>query len=58
MKTITNTGVQGKQILLMTAKGASWQYLAPRERVVVSDSMISEQIKTLVKRREIKLENS
>ena len=59
MKTITNEGLQSKNLILNESNGETKQlWIKPGESVQVPHSCISEQIKILVNRRILKLTNS
>ena len=59
MKTITNEGLQSKNLILNESNGKTKQHwLKPGESIQVFSSCISEQIRILADRRIIKLTNS
>jgi hypothetical protein len=59
MKTITNEGLQSKTIIFNESQGSTKQHwLKPGESVTVPLSWISNQIKTLEKRRILKITNN
>ena len=58
MKAITNQSLQSWQIFFQTQKGVESYRLKPRKSVVVPESYISDQIKTMVRRRLLKITNS
>lgn len=57
MKQIKNSGYQGVQICIKTPKGPEFQYLKPRKSIVISEAQVSNQIRTLAKRRRIEISN-
>ena len=57
MNLIKNDGIQGIQVLLLTPKGSEYRYLKPRDFVVVPEQSVSEQMKTLNRRRRIRISN-
>jgi len=58
MKVITNQSLQSWQIFFQTQKGVESYRLKPRKSVVVPESYISDQIKTMVRRRLLKITNA
>jgi len=58
MKAITNQSLQSWQIFFQTQKGVESYRLKPRKSVVVPESYISDQIKTMVRRRLLKITNA
>lgn len=57
MKKIKNAGIQAVQICLKTPKGPEFVNLKPNTSIVVSESSLSSQVKTLAKRRRIQVSN-
>lgn len=58
MKNVKNDSLQGFTIFFRTEKGCKEVYLAPNESIVVPDHYVSDQVKTLVKRRLFKITNA
>ena len=58
MKCIKNDSLQGFEIYLRTEGGAKAVWLKPREVITVPEHYITEQVKTLHKRRLLKVYNA
>lgn len=58
MKSITNTSIQSFEIYLDTRKGAEVYWLKPQETIVVPTNYLTEQIRTLIKRRILRVSNA
>lgn len=58
MKIIKNETTQGFEIYLKAENGQQSFWLKPKQRIVVEDSAITEQILVLNKRKLIKLTNA
>lgn len=56
-KVIKNYSVQGLYVILKTEQGARHVWLQPRESITVPEAQISEQVKTLHKRRLVNISN-
>jgi hypothetical protein len=57
LKSVKNDSLQAFTVFLSTEKGCLEKTLAPGESIVVPEPYISEQIKTLHKRRIFKISN-
>jgi hypothetical protein len=55
MKHIKNDSLQGFILYLSSPKGSNSYWLKPGQSIVVPDSALSEQVKTLHKRRLLKI---
>lgn len=51
MKVITNVSIQGWSLPLRTSTGVEMHYLAPKRRIQVQDSAITEHLLRYQKRR-------
>jgi len=58
MKEIKNTSLQGRFIFLATQLGAKDVWLSPGKSIVVKESSITPQVKTLASRRLLKIQNA
>ena len=58
MKQIKNDSLQSISVFFNTEKGCKEKWLTPGESVVVPESYITEQIKTLHRRRIFKITNA
>ena len=58
MKQIKNTSLQGRYVFLSTSVGAKEVWLSPGQTVVVQESSITNQVKTLANRRLLKIYNA
>lgn len=58
MKTITNQSLQSWEIFFQTQKGCESYRIKPRKSVVVPESYITDQIKTMARRRLLKVTNA
>ena len=56
-KIIKNYSVQGLYVILKTENGVTHQWLEPKQAIRVQESQISQQIKTLHRRRLINISN-
>lgn len=56
-KIIKNYSVQGLYVMLKTEDGVTHQWLEPKQAIRVQESQISQQIKTLHRRRLINISN-
>lgn len=57
MKLIKNDSLQSFTVFFNTEKGCKEKWLRPGESIVVPDNYITEQIKTLHRRRIFKISN-
>ena len=58
MKTIINQSMQAFEIYFTTEKGAETYWLTPDEYITIPTHYISDQIKNLVERRLIKIQEA
>jgi hypothetical protein len=58
MKLVKNDSLQSFTIFFNTEKGTKEKWLQPGESIVVPDHYITEQIKTLQRRRIFKISNA
>jgi hypothetical protein len=58
MRTITNVSLQGFEIYLLTEKGTQTYWLKPKEYLTVPHSYLSPQLKNLVSRRLLKIQEA
>ena len=58
MKVVKNDSLQSFSVFFMTEKGCKEKYMKPGESIVVPESYITEQIKTLHTRRLFKISNA
>ena len=58
MKTVKNDSLQSMTIYFNTEKGCQEHWLKPGETVAVPDSYISEQIRTLQRKKMFKISNT
>jgi hypothetical protein len=58
MKSITNKSLQSFSIFFQTEKGPQSFRLKPRKTVVVPETYISDQIRTMARRRLLKISNA
>jgi hypothetical protein len=58
MKAVKNNSLQSFTIFFNTEKGCKEKWIKPGESIVVPDSYITEQIKTLHRRRLFKISNA
>lgn len=58
MKVVKNDSLQSFSVFFRTEKGTKERWLTPGESIVVPDSYITEQIKTLHRRRIFKISNA
>ena len=58
MKTITNVGLQGLEVYFLTEKGAQTYWLKPKEYLTIPQSYLSPQIKNLVGRRLVRIQEA
>jgi hypothetical protein len=58
MKSITNTSLQSFEIFLSTDNGATTYWLKPNETISVPSKYLTEQVKTLAKRRHLRVQNA
>jgi hypothetical protein len=58
MKIVKNDSLQAFTIFFLTEKGCKEKWMSPGETVVVPDTYISEQIRTLHRRRIFKISNA
>ena len=58
MKVIKNDSLQSFAVYFQTEKGCKERYMQPGESIVVPESYITEQIKTLHRRRIFKISNA
>jgi hypothetical protein len=58
MKVVKNDSLQSFTIYFNTEKGAQEKWMKPGESIVVPDHYITEQIKTLHRRRMFKISNA
>jgi len=56
-KLIKNYSVQGLYVILLTENGAQHKWLEPKQAIRVPEAQISQQIKTLHKRRLVVISN-
>lgn len=56
MKRITNTSMQGFEIILKTPKGIQETYLRPKQSIVVPDTHVSAIVNNLLARRMVRVE--
>ena len=57
LMSVKNYSTQGLSILLNNASGPEFVWLAPRESIIVQESQISDQIRTLHERRLLQIRN-
>lgn len=58
MKTITNLSVQGFEIYFSTPTGMQTYWLKPNEYLTIPKSYLSPQIKNMVERRLVKIQEA
>jgi hypothetical protein len=58
MKAVKNNSLQSFTIFFNTEKGCKEKWIKPGESIVVPDAYITEQIKTLHRRRLFKISNA
>jgi hypothetical protein len=58
MKVVKNDSLQTLAIFFNTEKGCKERYMKPGESIVVPENYITEQIKTLHRRRLFKISNA
>ncbi len=58
MKVVKNDSLQSLAIFFNTENGCKERYMKPGESIVVPESYITEQIKTLHRRRLFKISNA
>jgi hypothetical protein len=58
MKVVKNDSLQTFSIYFNTEKGCKEKFMKPGESIVVPDSYITEQIKTMHRRRVFKISNA
>lgn len=58
MKQIKNTSLQGRFVFLHTPVGNKECWLAPGKALVVTESSITKQVRTLVSRKLLKIQNA
>lgn len=58
MKQVKNDSMQSFTIYFQTEKGCKEKWMSPGETIVVPDTYISEQIRTLHRRRIFKISNA
>jgi hypothetical protein len=58
MKVVKNDSLQSFSVFFKTENGAKEKWLKPGESIVVPESYITEQIKTLHRRRVFKISNA
>lgn len=58
MKTITNLSLQSFEVYLQTEKGPDTYWLTPNEYLTIPTEYITPQIKTLVERRLLKIQEA
>jgi hypothetical protein len=58
MKVVKNDSLQTLTVYFNTEKGCKERYLKPGESIVVPENYITEQIKTLHRRRLFKISNA
>ena len=58
MKVIKNDSLQAFPVYSQTEKGCKERYMQPGESIMVPESYITEQIKTLHRRRIFKISNA
>lgn len=58
MKLVKNTSLQAITVFFMTEKGCKEKNMKPGESIVVPENYITEQIKTLQRRRVFKIANA
>ena len=57
MKVVKNDSLQAFSVYFMTERGAKERWMRPGESVVVPEHYITEQLKTLQRRRLFKITN-
>ena len=58
MKQIQNTSLQGRYVFLATSVGSKDVWLSPGKSIVVKESSITPQVRTLASRRLLKILNA
>jgi hypothetical protein len=58
MKIIKNETTQGFEVYLNTTEGRKAVWLKPKQRIVVADSAISEQVVNLSQRKLLRISNA
>jgi len=58
LKAVKNDSLQMLEIYLQTEQGPKTLWLSPKERVLVPESYIGQQLKTLLTRRMVKITNA
>ena len=58
MKQIQNTSLQGRYVFLATSVGSKDVWLSPGKSIVVKESSITAQVRTLASRRLLKILNA
>jgi len=58
MKTITNVSLQGFEIYFNTEKGSQTYWLKPKEYLTVPQNYLTPQVKNLVSRRQLKIQEA
>lgn len=58
MKVVKNDSLQAFSVFFLTEKGTKEKLMAPGESIVVPERYITEQIKTLHRRRIFKISNA